>query len=247
LGSLSSLPFQFGNLPYGFRANTWIAPPSIADSPSDFPLLPTEDENWGGNGGGQPRNGEYDLRSWATDFAILAHLPCKTEEERAVRDRKAFLLHSQFVDISIFKAAAAIRRLIDSNMHAKDDATRSHTDLVQHEDRAGDLSIIVKHDTTDASTKSEVKISFNELSNMPDKEAAQRNLLKGLTADESVVVHVSTFLLCCKFIYMYVQNMRNMNLHKYINIGEGFPLHPWMLLIHLHSGVTDFQLVSLYL
>ncbi|GLT57310.1 hypothetical protein SLA2020_302920 [Shorea laevis] len=185
---------KFGNLPYGYRANTWIVPPSIADSPSDFPLLPTEDENWGGNGGGQQRNGEYDLRSWATDFAILAHLPCKTEEERVVRDRKAFLLHSQFVDISIFKAVAAIRRLIDSNMHSKDDATRSQTDLVLHEDRAGDLSIIVTQDTTDASTKSEVKINCNQLSNISDKEAAQKNLLKGLTADESVVVHDTSSL-----------------------------------------------------
>ncbi|KAF2301376.1 hypothetical protein GH714_023396 [Hevea brasiliensis] len=73
---------KFGNLPYGFRANTWLVPPPVAESPSNFPSLPAEDESWGGNGGGQGRNDEYDLRPWATDFAILASLPCKTEDER---------------------------------------------------------------------------------------------------------------------------------------------------------------------
>ncbi|KAG6734003.1 hypothetical protein I3843_01G241800 [Carya illinoinensis] len=179
---------KFGNLPYGFRANTWLVPPSVADSPSDFLILPTEDESWGGNGGGQGRNGEYNLRPWATDFSILARLPCQTEEERVVRDRKAFLLHSQFVDVSVFKAVATIRRLVDSTMQANN----SHScrpGSVLHEDRVGDLSITVKRDTIDASLKSEVKMSGSWFSNMSDKEVAQRNLLKGLTADESVVVH----------------------------------------------------------
>jgi protein TIF31 len=192
--------YQFGNLPYGFRANTWLVPPSVADSQLDCPSLPTEDENWGGNGGGWGRNGECDLRSWATDFAILARLPCKTEEERVVRDRKAFLLHSQFVDVSIFKGVAAICRLIHSNMQAKDTIS-SQPDSILHEDRVGDLSIIVKRDTTDAGSKSGIKTNGCQLSNMSDKEVAKRNLLKGLTADESVVVHVSTFLLYCKVIY----------------------------------------------
>ncbi|KAF5466795.1 hypothetical protein F2P56_016690 [Juglans regia] len=179
---------KFGNLPYGFRANTWLVPPSVADSTSDFLILPTEDESWGGNGGGQGRNGEYNLRPWATDFSILARLPCQTEEERVVRDRKAFLLHSQFVDVSVFKAVATIRRLVDSTTQANN----SHScrpGSVLHKDRVGDLSIIVKRDTTDASTRSEVKMSGSWFSNMSDKEVAQRNLLKGLTADESVVVH----------------------------------------------------------
>ncbi|XXG90000.1 hypothetical protein AAC387_Pa12g1870 [Persea americana] len=41
---------KFGNLPYGFRANTWLVPPVAAQSPSVFPPLPVEDETWGGNG-----------------------------------------------------------------------------------------------------------------------------------------------------------------------------------------------------
>lgn len=176
---------QFGNLPYGFRANTWLVPPSTADSPVNFPPLPAEDENWGGNGGGVGRNGEYDLRPWATDFAILANLPCKTEEERVVRDRKAFLLHSKFVDASIFKAASAIRRFVDSN-------SRANESSVVHEERIGDLCITVKRDTKEVSSKSQLKVN-DEVSGLSAEEFAQRSLLKGLTADESVVVHVSTF------------------------------------------------------
>ncbi|XAR50527.1 hypothetical protein NMG60_11004873 [Bertholletia excelsa] len=79
---------KFGNLPYGFRANTWLVPPSVADSNLNSLPLPAEDENWGGNGGGQGKDGKYDCRPWATEFAVLANLPSKTEEERVVRDRK---------------------------------------------------------------------------------------------------------------------------------------------------------------
>ncbi|WCJ40513.1 Tetratricopeptide repeat (TPR)-like superfamily protein [Euphorbia peplus] len=178
---------KFGNLPYGFRANSWLVPPTVAESP----VLPTEDESWGGDGGGQGRNGEYDLRPWATDFAILARLPCKTEEERLARDRKAFLLHSQFVDVAIFKAVGAIRHLTESKLVARD-VPSSHPVVI--EDRVGDLAIVVKRDVADASIKSREKVDGNQLSGASTKEAAQRNILKGITADESVVVHDTSTL-----------------------------------------------------
>ncbi|KDP37052.1 hypothetical protein JCGZ_06108 [Jatropha curcas] len=181
---------KFGNLPYGFRANTWLVPPPVAESPSNFSSLPTEDESWGGNGGGQGRNGEYDLRPWATDFAILASLPCKTEEERVTRDRKAFLLHSQFIDVAIFKAVGAIRCLIDSSLSARDLVSGS----ILSEERVGDLSVVVKHDVADASLKSREKVDGRQFSGISAKEVAQRNLLKGVTADESVVVHDTSSL-----------------------------------------------------
>ncbi|XP_022721198.1 protein TSS-like isoform X2 [Durio zibethinus] len=184
---------KFGNLPYGFRANTWLVPPSVAESPSNFPSFPLEDEQWGGNGGGQGRNGEYDLRPWATDFSILASLPCKTEEDRIVRDRKAFLLHSQFIDVSIFKAVAAIQHVINSRLNAKG-TVNCHPDSVLHEDRIGDLSIIVKHDLADVNLKSEVKADGHQSTGMTANETAQRNLLKGITADESVVIHDTSSL-----------------------------------------------------
>ncbi|KAK7381565.1 hypothetical protein VNO80_00110 [Phaseolus coccineus] len=180
---------KFGNLPYGFRANTWLVPPSVAESPSSFPALPAEDENWGGNGGGGGRNGEFDLRPWATDFAILASLPCKTEEERLVRDRKAFLLHNQFVDTSIFKAVAAIQLVMESNSNMKSELNSSPSSVL-HEDHVGDLSIIVKRDIQDGNKKHD---------SIPDesivhKEDVQKNLIKGLAADESVIVHDTSSL-----------------------------------------------------
>ncbi|XP_054780206.1 protein REDUCED CHLOROPLAST COVERAGE 3 isoform X2 [Prosopis cineraria] len=182
---------KFGNLPYGFRANTWLVPPSVAESPSNFPALPTEDVSWGGNGGGQGRNGEYNLRPWATDFAILASLPCKTEDERVVRDRKAFLLHSLFVDTSIFTAVAAIRQVIESNSNGNSKLHCS-PDSILHEDHLGDLSIVVKRDIGDTNHKYDMKLSSGESTVF--KEGAQKNLLKGLTADESVIVRDTSSL-----------------------------------------------------
>ncbi|KAB2077910.1 hypothetical protein ES319_A06G125800v1 [Gossypium barbadense] len=180
---------KFGNLPYGFRANTWLVPPPVAECPANFPSFPSEDEEWGGNGGGQGRNGEYDLRPWATDFSILASLPCKTEEERIIRDRKAFLLHSQFIDVSIFKAVAAIQHVMNSRLNVK-----GHPDSVLHEHRTGDLSILVKHDSEDVKLECGVKVAGHQSSGMTTSEIARRNLLKGITADENVVVHDTSAL-----------------------------------------------------
>ncbi|XP_068651789.1 protein REDUCED CHLOROPLAST COVERAGE 2-like [Aristolochia californica] len=179
---------KFGNLPYGFRANTWLVPPIVADAPSIFPPLPVEDENWGGNGGGQGRDGKHDLRPWAKDFAVLASMPCKTQEERQIRDRKAFLLHSLFVDISVFKAVSTIQHLIESYNSSTGTASGSRGELV-HEKQEGDLMITVTKDVPDASIKLETKNDGSQAPGMSVEELARRNLLKGITADESATVH----------------------------------------------------------
>ncbi|KNA20821.1 hypothetical protein SOVF_049160 isoform B [Spinacia oleracea] len=171
---------KFGNLPYGFRANTWVVPPVVNDNPSVFPPLPVEDENWGGNGGGQGRDGKHDRRKWAREFAILAAMPCKTAEERQVRDRKAFLLHSLFVDVSVFKAVAAIKNIIQSNPSSP---------VEVHEEQIGDLLITVTKDVADASKKLDCKNDGSQVLGLPQVELARRNLIKGITADESATVH----------------------------------------------------------
>lgn len=181
--------FQFGNLPYGFRSNTWVVPPIVADNQSVFPPLPVEDENWGGNGGGQGRDGKHDSRPWAKEFAVLAAMPCKTAEERQIRDRKAFLLHSLFVDLSVLKAVAVIRNLIDGNQETLNDPRIS----LVHEERVGDLIIKVMRDVPDASTKLDCKNDGSQVLGMSQEELARRNLLKGITADESATVHVSVW------------------------------------------------------
>ncbi|CAH8314549.1 unnamed protein product [Eruca vesicaria subsp. sativa] len=181
---------KFANLPYGFRANTWVVPPVVADCPSTFPSLPVEDGTWGGDGGGACRDGLYEGRKWAMDFAVLAAMPCKTSEERQVRDRKAFLLHSLFVDVSVFKAVEIIKNLVESNQcFSKDPAA-----LAIHEERVGDLIIRVTRDDPDASAKLDRKSDGTRVLEISQEELAQRNLLKGITADESATVHDTSTL-----------------------------------------------------
>ncbi|KAL5212192.1 hypothetical protein ABZP36_023039 [Zizania latifolia] len=178
---------KFGNLPYGFRSNTWVVPPAIADLPSVFPPLPTEDETWGGNGGGQGRDGKHDHRPWAKEFAILAAMPCKTAEERQIRDRKAFLLHSLFVDVAVLKAVAAIQQTFPDKCLSE--TPNKTTNPALHTQQIGDMKITVTKDKADASSKLDFKLDGSQAPGMPSDELAKRNLLKGITADESATVH----------------------------------------------------------
>lgn len=181
---------KFGNLPYGFRSNTWVVPPIVAENPHLFPPLPVEDENWGGNGGGQGRDGKHDNRRWAKEFAILAAMPCKTQEERQIRDRKAFLLHSLFVDVSVFKAVAAVRNVIENCQVSANDSDAS----VSCEEQIGDLLIKVGKDVPDASMKVDTKNDGSLVLGISEEELAKRNLFKGITADESATVHDTSTL-----------------------------------------------------
>ncbi|KXG27246.1 protein TSS [Sorghum bicolor] len=184
---------KFGNLPYGFRANTWLIPPIYVDSATKCPALPVEDESWGGNGGGCGRDGKYDRRRWSKEFSVLARMACKTEEERVIRDRKAFLLHNLFVDTAIFRAASTIRRLIDQSMNSIGPRSGTHGSNV-FEERIGDMNITVKKDEADASSKVEDKVDGAAFCQTGAMDIAQRNLLKGLTSDENVVVKDSSTL-----------------------------------------------------
>lgn len=147
-----------------------------------------EDETWGGDGGGVGRSGKHDRRKWAKEFAILAAMPCKTSEERQVRDRKAFLLHSLFVDVSVFKAVEIIKNVIEgSNQRSSKDSAAA---LSFHEERVGDLIIKVARDDPDGSAKIDRKSDGTRVLEISQEELSQRNLLKGITADESATVHV---------------------------------------------------------
>jgi protein TIF31 len=160
-----------------------VVPTIAADSPSVFPPLPVEDESWGGNGGGQGRLGVNDTRPWMRDFAILAALPCKTVEERQVRDRKAFLLHSLFVDVAIVKAVTVVRRV----------GASLSSPLQQHEELHGSLQITVTRDVANAAKKIPAKIDGCAVPSF--KDLAEKNLLKGITADENTTVHVCSSIL----------------------------------------------------
>ncbi|XP_054783668.1 protein REDUCED CHLOROPLAST COVERAGE 1 isoform X2 [Prosopis cineraria] len=176
---------KFGNLPYGFRANTWLVPPVAAQSPAAFPPLPMEDENWGGNGGGLGRDGECDLIPWATEFSFIASMPCKTAEERQVRDRKAFLLHSLFVDVAIFRAIKAVQHVMGQLHLICSDVDND----ILYTERVGDLSIRVLKDASVASCKIDTKIDGVAATGVGQKDLVERNLLKGITADENTAAH----------------------------------------------------------
>ncbi|GJX78920.1 hypothetical protein Tco_0327069 [Tanacetum coccineum] len=129
---------------------SWLREQTLDQTFSHFHQKTGTDENWGGNGGGQGRNGQHDPRAWATEFEILANLPCKTEEERVVLTERRSIVC---------------------------------------EDHVRDLSITVRRDAKDASTKSEVKVIGSGSPNMSSEEVAIKNLLKWVTTDESAVVH----------------------------------------------------------
>ncbi|XP_068495896.1 protein REDUCED CHLOROPLAST COVERAGE 1-like isoform X2 [Phaseolus vulgaris] len=181
---------KFGNLPYGFRANTWLVPPAVAQSPSVFPPLPVEDENWGGNGGGLGRDGKFDLIPWAKEFSFIAFMPCKTAEERQIRDRKTFLLHTLFVDVAILRAIRAVKHVMEES-----DLQSSITENdIIFTDRVGDLSIRVMKDASVVNRKVDSKIDGVETTGINQKDLIQRNLLKGITADENTAAHDITTL-----------------------------------------------------
>ncbi|KAJ8444710.1 hypothetical protein Cgig2_030384 [Carnegiea gigantea] len=176
---------KFGNLPYGFRANTWLIPPAAAQSPSIFPPLPVEDESWGGNGGGWGRDGKYDLIPWANEFKFVASMHCKTPEERQIRDRKAFLIHSLFVDVAIFRAFSTLR-------HVMEEMNLTPTivnDGILHTEKVGDLNITVIKDASLASSKIDTKIDGLRATALDQRTLTERNLLKGITADENTAAH----------------------------------------------------------
>ncbi|XP_051146563.1 protein REDUCED CHLOROPLAST COVERAGE 1 [Andrographis paniculata] len=213
---------KFGNLPFGFRANTWLIPPIAAQSPSTFPPLPTEDENWGGNGGGLGRDGKSDLIPYANEFLFLASMPCKTTEERQARDRKAFLLHSLFVDVAIFRAIAAVR-------HVQGTPKLSHSALnnqIIYSEKVGDLNIAVIKDASNASSKIDTKIDGPDAIGVDANKLGERNLLKGITADENTAAHdiatlgVVNIRYCGYIASVKVQGLQNVNVNHSLQFQE---------------------------
>ena len=148
-----------------------------------------EDETWGGNGGGLGRDGKFDLIPWANEFWHIASMPCKTADERQIRDRKAFLLHSLFVDVSICRAINAVQHVM-----GKPELTCSIPNSeILYSEIVGDLNVTVMKDVTNASFKVDTKIDGIQATGVDKANLAQRNLLKGITADENTAAHVSYF------------------------------------------------------
>ncbi|GAB4844598.1 hypothetical protein Ancab_037997, partial [Ancistrocladus abbreviatus] len=172
---------KFGNLPYGFRANTWLIPPVAAHSPSIFPPLPVEDETWRGNGGGLGRDGRSDLIPWADEFQFVASMPCKTAEERQLRDRKAFLVHSLFVDVAIFRAISTLKQVMERSSASISNVN----DEILHMERVGDMCITIMKDACQPNCKVDTKLDGLRTTGLDQRTLTEKNLLKGITADEN--------------------------------------------------------------
>eukprot|EP00218_Dolichomastix_sp_CCMP3274_P016756 CAMPEP_0170132460 /NCGR_PEP_ID=MMETSP0033_2-20121228/284_1 /TAXON_ID=195969 /ORGANISM="Dolichomastix tenuilepis, Strain CCMP3274" /LENGTH=818 /DNA_ID=CAMNT_0010367823 /DNA_START=36 /DNA_END=2489 /DNA_ORIENTATION=+ len=152
---------EFGNLPIGLRANTWVAPPALAAAPGAYRALPAEAPHWGGGGGGFGLEDPLSARAWRADFRLVASMPGATADERALRDRRAFLLHQLFLDRALHLAA----RTADAAAHAGE---------ARRELRAAGLSVVAERHAERA-----------ELSAPPEQRASLKALLKGLCSDEN--------------------------------------------------------------
>lgn len=124
---------------------------------------------------------------WANEFSFIASMPCKTAEERQIRDRKAFLLHSLFVDVAIFRAIKAVKHVME-----KLNPSSINNGEPLYSKRVGDLNITVMKDASNASCKVDTKIDGIQAIG-DQKNLLERNLLKGITADENTAAHVRHF------------------------------------------------------
>ncbi|KAH8948171.1 hypothetical protein BDL97_11G082400 [Sphagnum fallax] len=122
-------------------------------------------------------------------------MPCATSEERQIRDHKAFLLHNMFVDVAVTQASEVIQH-VDIRVSQKEPSAgggnNAATDL--HVEKRGNLKFTVHCDIGDASKKLEVKIDASQALGLSPHQLAVKNLLKGVTADESTTVHDSATL-----------------------------------------------------
>ena len=149
-------------------------------------------------------------------------MPCKTAEERQIRDRKAFLLHSLFVDVAIFKAIAAVKHVMQT-LESANSASNSRIVLTE---KVGDLSITVMKDASNASCKIDTKIDGEQAIGLDDKKLGERNLLKGITADENTAAHVRNLgelekYCCCPLLScsILIELLLNKYLQDIVTLG----------------------------
>lgn len=61
---------------------------------------------------------------------------------------------------------------------------------ILHTERVGDLSVTIMKDASNASSKIDTKIDGVQAIGVERKNLVERNLLKGITADENTAAHV---------------------------------------------------------
>jgi protein TIF31 len=89
-----------------------------------------------------------------------------------------------FVDVAIFKAIKAVKHVLEEPGYC----SVAENDI--YSERVGDLSVRVLKDGSVASCKIDSKIDGVEATGVNQKDLVERNLLKGITADENTAAHV---------------------------------------------------------
>lgn len=162
---------------------------------------------WGGDGGGfiarcgRMGGGAKGVAEvtmaldWAAEFESVAKMACGNEGERGVRDRKAFTLHNRFVDTAVSAAVWAIEEC-DFGFDPDADVAEATADAAgARVTRVGNLRMSVTKDSEQAGRgRAEggvgIKIEVHPSTSLFSEELAERNLLKGMTANESTACHV---------------------------------------------------------
>lgn len=78
-------------------------------------------------------------------------------------------------------------------LQATDIVQRYHDNPSQDEvfsEERGHIKFSVRRDASDASKKIELRIGASQFQGLEDTDLARRNLLKGVTANESTTIHV---------------------------------------------------------
>ncbi|CAI9761028.1 unnamed protein product [Fraxinus pennsylvanica] len=119
-----------------------------------------------------------------SQFWLQCHVKLR-KRGRSVIEKLSFF-HSLFIDVSVFKSVEAIKCLMENDQRSTDNSNSS----ILYEERIGDLLISVAKDVPDASTKLDSKNGGSLVLGMSHEDLTKRNLLKGITADESATVHV---------------------------------------------------------
>ena len=174
-------------------------------------------------GGGAKGVAEVSMAwDWAAEFESVAKMACGSEGERGVRDRRAFTLHNRFVDTAVSAAVRAIEEcdfgfdldadvaeasadvaeVNDDGAEANDDVAGADADVANARvTRVGNLRMSVTKDSEQAGRGRAkggvgIKIEVHPSTSLFSEELAERNLLKGMTANESTACHVRNRPLC---------------------------------------------------
>jgi hypothetical protein len=118
-------------------------------------------------------------------------LQCLAKQLRRGKSETERLSYSTvcLCDVAVLKAVASIQQLI-SNHTSLHETANGTIGSVLHTEQVGDMKIMITKDKIGASSKLDIKLDGSQAPGMSSDELAQRNLLKGITADESATVHV---------------------------------------------------------